>query len=195
MNWTSIVNTAKRVITVTQAEVSKVIGVAGKNANAAIKLFIKCEPVAVTVLTPLFPEAAVIVGSAYAIAEKVETDLAAPGATKLQMATGIMTDALIPTMESGLTLVGKTIDQTKVAAVVPDLFNAIVAENNAQAQVSEILAAAASAGTVPNATALATAEQAVATAVAQVKTLGAAIQAAVTSIAPAGASATAALKS
>ena len=182
LSWTSIVNTAHRVITVASSEISKVVGVAGKDTNAAIKLFIKCEPVAVTVLTPFFPEAAIIVGGAYTIAEKIETDLAAPGATKLQMATGIMTDAVIPAMESGLSLAGKTIDQTKVAAVMPDLFNAIVAENNAQAAVATLLSAAAASKTLPNATALATAEQAVATAVAQVKVLGAAIQAAVTSI-------------
>lgn len=189
LSWASIVNTAHRVITVSTADVSKIIGTAGKDANAAIKIFIKCEPVAVTVLTPFFPQAAVIVAGAYTVAEKVESDLAAPGATKLAMATGIMTDAVVPAVEAGLNLAGKTINQATVAAVVPDLFNAIVAENNAQAQVSALLSAAATAGTVPNAAALATAEQAVATAVAQVKTLGAAIQAAVSSIAPAAAAA------
>ena len=184
LSWTSIVNTAKHAVTVTETDVSKIVGEAGKIANSAIKLFIKVEPVAVTALAPFFPQGSAILGTAYTIAEKVESDLTATGATKLAMASGILTDAVIPTVEVGLNAAGKTIDQTKVALVVPDLFGAIVAENNAQSQVATILQTAETNKTLPDAAALAAAEQAVASAVATVKTLGVAIQSAISSIAP-----------
>lgn len=182
-NWlTNAVNTAKRIINVSAADVSKVVGVVGKDLNTAIKLFIKIEPVAVTVLTPFAPAGAAILSAAYSAAESVESYLNAPGATKQQMATDILTNVAVPAIESGLNAAGKTIDVTKVAAVVPDLFNAIVAENNAQGDVSTILAAAASSGTIPDPVKLAAAESAIAVAVAQVKTLGLAIQSAVGSV-------------
>ena len=183
-SWNGIVNTALRAVTVSKADISKLVGVAGKDVNAAIKIFVKVEPVAVTALTPFFPEGAVILNTAYVIAEKVEGDLTASGATKLQMATGILNDAVIPTVVDSLAAAGKTVDTTALSAVVPTLFNAIVAENNAQAGVTALLSAAAANKTIPDAAELAAAENAVALAVAAVKTLGTQIQAAITSVAP-----------
>ncbi len=189
-SWTGILNVGKRVVSVTKADIDAALEVAGKDANTAIKLFIKVEPVAVTFLTPWAPEAALLVGEAYTVAEKVEADVTAAGATKLQMATGIFTDAIVPATTAGLTAAGKTIDATKLSAIAPDLFNAIVAENNAQAQVNSLLSTAAANKSLPDPASLAAAESAVAAAIAQVKTLGLGIHAAIESIAPASTPAT-----
>ena len=181
-NWLGkIVNTAKQEVSL----VGKALGSAGKDINVVVKAFIRIEPAAVTAIAPFFPAAVPIISAAYAIAEHIEADLTAPGATKGQMAAGILTDAVIPTVTASLAVAGSTIDQAKVAALVPDLFAAIVAENYAQAAVSTILSDAKATGTIPDPAKLAAAESAIAAAVAQVKSFGAAIQAAVSSVQPA----------
>lgn len=182
-SWSGIVNTAGHIISVGKADVDKILNAAGKDINGGIKLFIKLEPVAVTVLTPFAPEAAAIIDQAYVIAENIETSLA-PGTTKLMQATGIFDNGVIPATVALLNASGKTVDTGAVNAVTTDLFNAIVAENNAQAQVSAILQDAAARKTIPDPASLAAAESAVAKAVATVKSLGLAIQAAIQTIAP-----------
>lgn len=179
-SWTGIVNTAKR-------DISKVVGVVGKDLNAGIKLFIDIEPVAVTAITPFFPEAAVILAGAYKIAQVVETDLSqakASGATKLATATTIVNTAVIPVLQDGLAAAGKTLDTAAAQAAVTSIFNAIVAENNAQAVVTSIIQAAAASKTLPDAATLAKANTEVSAAVSAVQSAAAAFQTAIKSVQP-----------
>jgi hypothetical protein len=177
----NIVNTAKRAITVVIQGSSKVIGVVGKEVNTAIKIFIRIEPVAVTAIAFISPGAAAIVAAAYKIAEHVEAVVTDGSISKLQMATGLLGDTVIPIIESGITGTGHTVDATAISAIAPDLFSAIVEEANAQASVAAVISAVTS-GSPIDRVALAQAESAVAVAVAKVKILGMDIAAVVNSI-------------
>lgn len=180
MSWASIANYAKKV----EQVVGKVASVVGKDVNTAIQWFDGVEPYASATIAPFFPEAAVVLAAVYKVTSAVESGLAVPGATKLQQVQSTVVNGVIPALQYGLGLAGKTMDAGAAATASTDLINAVVAENNAQAVVSELIGAALASGKLPDTTALATAQAAVSKATTAVIAASTAIQATVKSVVP-----------
>lgn len=178
MSWAGIANYARRL----EQTVGNELGILGGNANTVIKWFDGVEPYASAVVAPFCPEAAVILAAVYRVTSALEIGLNVPGATKFQQAQSAIVSGVIPTLQYGLGLAGKTIDATAASVASGDLINAVVAENNAQDAVSRLISAAQSSGALPNAAELATAQGAVSKATSAVISASTAIQAAVKSV-------------
>ena len=150
LNWNGIVNNVEHAITITEQDISKAVGVVGKTLNAGIKFFIKVEPTAVSLISPFFPEAGVILGIAYKYANQVQMDVNATGADKLAKVQNVIMDAALPALAQGLQAAGKTFNYAEAGATVTAIINAVVAENNAQAKLTALIGTAASTGTFPD---------------------------------------------
>ncbi len=160
-SWSGIVNNAKRDI------------------GIGLKVFVAVEPIAVTYVAPFCPEAALIMGVAYKVAQIVEVGMSATpgnGPAKLTAATSVMNDGVLAVLQSSLVTSGKTLDATASVSAITAMLNAIVAENNAQAEVVALLQAAAAHNGTPDAGALTNTNMAVAAAVAEVQAAGIAFQ-------------------